>query len=117
MTNAVVALHFKDMEVPDALRTRIEERCQAMVNEFPELTHLELSVGPDGLGHEASAHATGKKTDAATHTSGDEPLQAADQVLNKLAHQLRREHDKRIFGHRRDARQHHPRRGEPLPDA
>ena len=112
MAKALVALHFKEMEVPDALRRRLEERCQSMVEEFPELTHLEVSLGPDGLGHEASAHATGKQTDAASHASGDEPLHAADQVLNKLAHHLRREHDKRIFGRRRDARQHHPRRGE-----
>ena len=99
------------MAVGEDVRTAVEERCRALGQEFPELTRLELTVAPDGDGHAASAHAIGKNTEAATHGSGGEPRQAADQVIDKLRHQLRKSHDKRIFGRRREAQNHNPKRG------
>lgn len=110
MANALVALHTKDTDLSDDALRRLEARCQSVVDEFPELTHLEVTVAPDGLGHAASAHATGKRTEAATHATGDHAPQVADQVLHKLEHQLRRVHDKRIFSQRRGARLRNPKR-------
>ncbi|MCP3983147.1 MAG: HPF/RaiA family ribosome-associated protein [bacterium] len=106
MANGLVAMHIKDTDLSEEARRRLEARCQSVVEEFPELTHLEISVAPEGLGHTASAHATGKHTEAATHAKGEQAAQVADLVLHKLEHQLRRVHDKRIFARRRDARQH-----------
>ncbi len=112
MANGQVELHLKDTELSDNARKRLEARCQAVVDEFPEITRLQVSLAPDGIGHTASAHATGKNTEAATHATEEEATQAADQALHKLEHQLRRVHDKRIFGRRRDARQHAPKRND-----
>jgi ribosome-associated translation inhibitor RaiA len=104
MSDAVVAVHFKDMSVIDAVRELVERRCFDLAGEFPELTHVHVWLTPDGRGHHASLHATGRGTEIASHAQGREPGHAADQVLDKVRHQLRRTHDKRRFAQRRRAR-------------
>ena len=110
MSDAFLAVHFREMEVDEELRDELESRCRGLVSEFQEITHVELTLAPDGDGHVASGHARGRDTEVATHGSGEQPRHAADQVLDKLRHQLRRVHDKRIFARRRDAQKHHPKR-------
>jgi ribosome-associated translation inhibitor RaiA len=102
-SDPTVMLHFKDLDVGARLRGRIERRCHALLAEFPEVTHLELSLAPDALGLVASGRVTGKDTELAIHASGPEPRAAADQVLDRLRQALRRSHDKRIFARRRAA--------------
>ncbi len=106
MSDAVVAVHFKDMSADDVVRGEIERRCGDLADEFPELTHVDVTLSPDGTGHHASARATGKRTELASHAQATEPGHAADRVLDQLRHQLRRVHDKRIFTQRRRARNH-----------
>lgn len=110
MSNAVIAVHFKDMPVNGDVRDAVEERCRALTDEFPELTHVEVTLTPDGVGHHASGRVTGKKTELATHAMATEPGHAADQLLDTLRHQLRRLHDKRIFARRRTAQRENPKR-------
>ncbi len=105
MSDAVVAVHFKDMSVNEAVRKLVERRCAVLADEFPELTHVHVTLSPDGPGHHASVHATGKDTEVATHAQAPEPGHAADRVLDRLRHQLRKLHDKHISAHRRRARQ------------
>ena len=106
MSDAVVAVHFKDMSVNDEVRSAVERRCAEITDEFPELTHIDVTLTPDGTGHHASAHATGKRTEVASHAEAQEASHAADGVLDRLRHQLRRVHEKRIFTQRRRARHH-----------
>jgi ribosomal subunit interface protein len=105
MSDAVVAVHFKDMAVIDSLRELVEERCAELADEFPELTHVHVTLTPDGSGHHASIHATGKRTEVASHAHAPEVGHAADRVLDQVRHQLRRVHDKHIYTQRRRARQ------------
>jgi ribosomal subunit interface protein len=104
MSETVVAVHFKDMSVDDAVRDLVERRCTDLADEFPELTHLDVTLSPDGRGHHASIHVTGKRTEVASHAKAPEPGHAADRVLDQVRHQLRRVHDKRIYKHRRRIR-------------
>lgn len=104
MSNAVVAVHFKDMSVIESVRELVEGRCTELADEFPELTHLEVTLAPDGRGHHASVHVTGKRTEVASHARAPEPGHAADRVLDQVRHQLRRVHDKHIYTQRRRAR-------------
>ena len=104
MSDAVVAVHFKDMAVIEPVRDLVERRCADLADEFHELTHVTVTLSPDGRGHHASLHATGKRTEIAGHASAPEPGHAADKVLDKVRHQLRRTHDKHIFAQRRRAR-------------
>jgi ribosomal subunit interface protein len=110
MANAVVSIHFKDMPVDEEVRDDLETRCQGLATEFPELTHVDVTLSTDGPGHHASGHVTGKSTEVASHAEADEPHTAADRLLDTLRAQLRRTHDKRIFQRRREAQKHHPRR-------
>jgi ribosome-associated translation inhibitor RaiA len=111
MSDAVITVSFKDMPIDETLRDRVEDRCRTLGDEFPELTHLEVTLTPDGGGHSASGHASGKSTQLATHADAPEPSQAADQVLETLRHQLRKAHDKKIFVRRREAQKHNPKKG------
>ena len=110
MSSAVIAVHFKDMPVSDGVRGDVEDRCRALADEFPELTHVEVTLTPDGTGHAASGRVTGRSTELATHAAAQEPGHAADRLLDTLRQQLRRRHDKRVFARRRDAQRRNPKR-------
>jgi ribosome-associated translation inhibitor RaiA len=103
--STVVAISFKDMESNEQVRERAESRCRHLAEEFPEPTHIEVTFAEDGVGFSAHAHATGGTEIAASATAPALPL-AADRVLDRLAKALRRNHEKRIFAHRREAMQH-----------
>jgi ribosome-associated translation inhibitor RaiA len=104
--NPAVVISFKDLEMDERLRETLERRCQALTSEFPEVTRVELTLHPDGDDHSV----TGKDTEVATRATAAEIRVAADQVLDRLKQKLRRSHDKKIFSHRRAAKQSHPRR-------
>lgn len=110
MPNAVIVVNFKDMPNDEELRVDLEARCHTLAGEFPELTHVELTLTPEGMGHAATGHVTGKSTQLATHAAGGEPGHAADRLLDTLRQQLRKSHEKRIFARRRDAQLKNPKR-------
>lgn len=90
-----VIVHGHHVDVPAGVKAFIEERCEAVCAEFPEVSKVEVTMEPEGDGFTAHAHATGRKTNvAATHDWGREMGQAAEQVLDKIATRLRRRHDK-----------------------
>lgn len=115
MPNAVIAVSFKDMDTDEDLRDQVEERCRTLADEFPEVTQVEVTITPDGAGHSATGHVSGKATRLATHAAAVEPGHAADQLLDTLRQQLRRAHDKRIFTRRREAQQRNPKRKSGTP--
>lgn len=103
MADASVAIRFKDVENDDEVRSLLERKCDRIVAEFPEISRLELSLGQNAGDVEAQAHATGKGTDAAARAACEDTRRAGERALEKLERELRREHDKRIFQHRREA--------------
>jgi len=105
-----VLVHAKDVELEDRVREAIERRCEQLADEFREATRFEISISEDGAGFQVQGHATGKNTDVATHANATEPGPAADLMLDKIAKQLRKLHDKRIFAQRRDAQRDPPKR-------
>lgn len=98
-----VVVHFKEVPNSDKVRESIESRCDQISSEFEEVTRFEISLSPYGNDIEAHGHATGKKTNVATQATGKNLRAAADQVLDKIERQLRKNHDKRIFSQRREA--------------
>ncbi len=105
----VVAISFKDLAVDEKVRERAEKRCRDIAAEFPEPTHIELTLAEDGAAFSAHAHATGR-VELAASASAPELLLAADRALDRLEKGLRRAHDKRLFTHRREAMQQNPKR-------
>ena len=102
--NPSVFLHFRDVEVDEAVREAVHRRCDHLADEFHEVNRFELTITESGAGFSAHGHATGKNTDVATHADAGAARVASDQVLDKIERQLRRVHEKRIFGRRREAR-------------
>jgi ribosome-associated translation inhibitor RaiA len=105
----VVAISFKDLEHDDEVRERAEQRCRALAEEFPEPTHIELTLAPDGTGYSAHAHVTGR-AELAASAEAQELALAADRALERLGRALRRVHDKRVFTRRREAMKQNPKR-------
>ena len=102
--NPSVVLHFRDVEVDEAVRESVHRRCDHLADEFQEVNRFELTISDNGTGFSVHGHATGKNTDVATHADAGAARAASDQVLDKIEKQLRRVHEKRIFGRRREAR-------------
>jgi ribosomal subunit interface protein len=112
-----VVIHFGEVEHNDQLKENIENQCQRLSHEFPEITKIEIGLKVNGMGFEAHGHVTGKGIDIATAATADTIPPAADLVFNKAERQLRKIHDKRIFtqrrGARRDAARHPELEAEP----
>lgn len=105
-----VLLHFRDVQIDEDVREAVHRRCDHLADEFHEVNRFELTYMENGPGFTVHAHATGKNTDVATHADADAARAASDQVLDKIEKQLRRGHDKRIFGRRREAQRDAPKR-------
>ena len=108
-----IVVHFKEVPNSEKVREAIESRCDQLAAEFEEVTRFEISLSPYGNDIEANGHATGKKTNVATQATGKNLRVAADQVLDKIERQLRKNHDKRIFSQRRDAQRNPAKRVAP----
>ena len=107
-----MVIHFGEIEHDEPLRESIEEQCQRLANEFPELTKIEISFTVNGAGFESHGHVTGKGIDVATQAVASELGPAAHLVFDKAERQVRKIHDKRIFAQRRDAQRDPPKRQE-----
>ncbi len=104
MTNTPsVVIHFKDVEQDEPLRESIQRKSQHLGEEFHEISKIEISLAPNGVGFIANGHVTGKGTDVATHVKASKLAPAVDSVFDKIERQLRKNHDKRIFSQRREA--------------
>jgi ribosome-associated translation inhibitor RaiA len=99
-----VLVHQRDVHIGAYLLESIERRCASIADEFSEASRFELSFENHGMSVRGRAHAVGRKTDLSTHAEASEPGIVVDRVLDKIERQLRRVHDKRIFGRRRNAR-------------
>jgi ribosome-associated translation inhibitor RaiA len=101
--DATVVIRFKDMANHESLRSALESRMYHLANEFPETTHFELTLEPEAGDISAHSHVSGRHTDLAAHARAADLQQAGERSIDKLERELRREHDKRIFGNRRSA--------------
>jgi len=98
-----VVVHFREIPNSERVRRSIEARCENLASEFEEVKRFEITFSQLGAEISAAGHATGKNTNVATQASGKNLRAAADQVIEKIERQLRKNHDKRIFAQRREA--------------
>ena len=98
-----VVVHFREIPNSERVRRSIEARCENLASEFQEVKRFEITFEPLGAEIAAAGHATGKNTNVATQATGKNLRAAADQVIEKIERQLRKNHDKRIFAQRREA--------------
>ena len=107
-----VVIHFKEVEQDELLRESIQKKSQHLGKEFSEVSNIEISLEPNGIGFIAHGHVTGKGTDIATQVEASKLVPAVDSVFNKIERQLRKLHDKRIFAQRRGAQRAPPKRAK-----
>lgn len=105
-----VLISFREIEADDDVRERVDTRCRAFAEEFPETTRYEMTLAPDGAGHTAHVRVSGRDTHLDAHGAAIELEHAAEKALDKVHHQLRTVHDKRIFTRRREARKTSPKK-------
>lgn len=105
-----IVISFKDLEPQEELREKIQRGCRALAEEFPETTRFEITLTPEGLGHSAHGHVTGKQTEVAAHHEAMEVGAAANRLMDMLERLLRKVHDKHRFAARRDERREQQRR-------
>lgn len=105
-----VVTTFKDLPADERVREAVEKRCTQLAEEFPEVTRFEISLAADGSGYAVHGHVTGKGHDLGAQAEASELAPAADRLLEKLARQLRKFHDKQIFTQRREAQRDPPKR-------
>ena len=108
--DVIVQVHFKGVEHDRELHELLEKRCQVLAEEFHETDCYEISLSNEANQISAHAKVTGKNTSVAAHADAPEERQAAEAALDRLERELRREHDKRIFAPRREARRERSRR-------
>jgi len=106
----IVVISFKDLESDEEVRERIDARCRALREEFPETARFEMTLAPDGSGHTAHVRVSGRDTHLDAHGTAIELELAAEKALAKAHGQLRTVHDKRIFTRRREARKASPKK-------
>lgn len=105
-----IVVSFKDLEPQEDLREKLELGCRALAEEFPETTRFEVTLAPEGLGHTAHGHVTGRQTEVAAHHEALELGAAANRLMDMLEKLLRKVHDKHRFVGRREEKLEHQRR-------
>ena len=96
-------LQLNDVENPDRLRADCTGRAEELHAEFPETARVEVTVRRVGPEHETHVHVTGKDLHLASRARNSEPVASVNNAFEKVRRQLRKHHDKQIFGRRRDA--------------
>jgi ribosomal subunit interface protein len=105
-----VVTTFKDLPIDERVRDTIEKRCTQLAQDFPEVSRFEINLAEDGSGYAVHGHVTGKGRDLGAQAEASELAPAADLLLEKLARQLRKFHDKQIFTQRREAQRDPPKK-------
>lgn len=107
---ALVSISFKDLETDQRVREALGARCRRLTEKFPETTRFEITLASDGADCTAHGRVTGKDTEVATQATAMELAQAADRLVERMERRLRRGHEKRVLGRRREAQRANSRR-------
>ncbi len=101
-------LHLEDLENPDPIRDTCGTWATELESEFPETGRLEVTIRVVGSEHETHVHVTGKDLEIASRARGQDVMASLHDAFEKARRQLRKHHDKQIFGRRRNS--HRPSR-------
>ncbi len=94
-------LHADDLENPDAIRDACSERAAELRDEFPETTRLEVTLQRVGVKYEVHVRVNGKDLEVAARGRAADALGSVTEAFDKTRRQLRKHHDKMVFGPRR----------------
>ena len=95
-------VHFQDVPHSDQLRRECEACVEDLKQEFPETSKYEITLTHTGDTHEVHVHVTGKDLEVASSGQAETLAESVTNALEKTRRQLRKHHDKVIFGRRRE---------------
>ena len=95
-------VHFQDVPKSDKARSECEALARGLEAEFPETGKFEVSISQSRDEYAAHLHVTGKDVSVNSNAQSRELLEALREAFDKAQRQLRRHHDKVIFGRRRE---------------
>jgi ribosome-associated translation inhibitor RaiA len=98
-----VRVHFQDVPHSERIRRECEDSINGMREEFPETSKFEITLRQTGDTHETHVHVTGKDLEIAASAQALTLPESVAEALEKTRRQLRKHHDKLIFGRRRNA--------------
>lgn len=93
-------------EVPhhDWVREECERLAGALEEEFPETEKFQVTVGRDGEAYSTHLHVTGKHVSVNAQAESRELRDTLGEAFAKAHTQLRKHHDKVVFGRRREGK-------------
>ena len=96
-------IHYQDVPHSERVRAECEELTNGLLQEFPESSKYEVTISQSGSDYEAHLHVTGKDLGINSKARGKEMRDTVVEAFEKAQRQLRKHHDKVIFGRRREA--------------
>lgn len=100
-------IHFQDVRRSDGVRHECERLADALREEFPETSKVEVTVTHDGQEHGTLVHITGKDLDVAARAQSKELRDTVTDAFDRIRRQLRKHHDK-LISRRRGAQKAGP---------
>ena len=94
-------IRLDDVPLAEPLRRTCGERAEELAAEFPQTTRIEVKLQRAGSKHETSIHVTGKDVEIAARARSNDPRTSVEDAFEKTRRQLRKHHDKQVFGRRR----------------
>lgn len=101
-------IHFHDVQQSDGVRDDCEKLARELDSEFPETQKFEVTIKRTGEQHATTVHVTGKELDLAASARSHVLDETILEAFEKVRRQLRKRHDKVIFGRRREATRNSP---------
>ena len=101
-------IRFHDVPHSDKTRGECEELAQGLEAEFPETEKFEVTVSRNGELYETHLHVTGRHLSVNSSAESRELRDTMVEAFEKAHTQLRKHHDKQIYGRRREGQKSSP---------
>ena len=95
-------VHFQDVPHSESIQRECERWIDLLREEFPETSKYEITLTHAGNDHETHVHVTGKHVELASQARHRDLREAVTDAFDRVRRQLRKHHDKKISGRRRD---------------
>lgn len=101
-------IHFQDVAHSDRTKDECEQLAGGLQDEFPDVEKLEVTVSRTGDDYHTHLHVIGKQISVNSTAQSREQSETLVEAFDKAHTQLRKHHDKVVFGRRRDAQKSSP---------
>ena len=101
-------IHFQDVAHSDKTKDECEALAQGLRDEFPEVEKTEVTISHIRDAYSTHLHVVGKQISVNANAKSRELAETLTEAFAKAHTQLRKHHDKVVFGRRREAQKTSP---------